>query len=77
MPLDLRGPAAILFISRDTVVAEMTTELIRFEPEICICNGNGNELQFKRESVTVMRDFLLKSVSVIENNSSGSAILYL
>ena len=23
-----------------TVVAEMITELIRFEPEICICNGN-------------------------------------
>ena len=39
-------------------VAEMTTELMRFEPEICICNGN--ELQFKRESVSVMRDFLLK-----------------
>ena len=24
----------------NTVVAEMITELIRFEPEICICNGN-------------------------------------
>ena len=23
-----------------TVVAETITELIRFEPEICICNGN-------------------------------------
>ena len=23
-----------------TFVAEMITELIRFEPEICICNGN-------------------------------------
>ena len=23
-----------------TVVAEMIAELIRFEPEICICNGN-------------------------------------
>ena len=23
-----------------TVVAEMITELICFEPEICICNGN-------------------------------------
>ena len=23
----------------NTVVAEMITELIRFEPEICICNG--------------------------------------
>ena len=36
----------------------MITELIGFEPEICICNGN--ELEFKRESVSVMRDFLLK-----------------
>ena len=35
----LRGPAMIFFISHDTVVAEMITELIRFEPEICICNG--------------------------------------
>ena len=25
-----------------TVVAEMITEFIRFEPEICICNGNIN-----------------------------------
>ena len=44
--------------SSDTVVAEMITELIRFEPEICICNRN--QLEFKRESVSVMRDFLLK-----------------
>ena len=41
-----------------TVVAEMTTELIRLEPEICMCNGN--ELAFKRESVSVLRDFMLK-----------------
>ena len=41
-----------------TVVAELITELIRFEPEISICNGNS--LEFKRESVSVMRDFLLK-----------------
>ena len=41
-----------------TVVAEMITELIHFEPDICICNRN--ELAFKRESVSVMRDFLLK-----------------
>ena len=27
-------------IRMHTVVAEMITELIRFEPEICICNGN-------------------------------------
>ena len=26
--------------NRDTVVAEMITELIRCEPELCICNGN-------------------------------------
>ena len=25
---------------QNTVVAEMITELIRFEPEICICNAN-------------------------------------
>ena len=42
----------------DTVVAEMITELFRFEPEICICNGNL--LGFKRESVSVLRDSLLK-----------------
>ena len=36
-------------------MAEMITELIRFEPKICICNGN--ELEFKRKSVSVMRDF--------------------
>ena len=24
----------------DTVVAEMITELIRFEPKICFCNGH-------------------------------------
>ena len=41
-----------------TVVAEMITELVRFEPEICICNRN--QWEFKRESVSVMRDFLLK-----------------
>ena len=23
-----------------TIVAEIITELIRFEPEVCICNGN-------------------------------------
>ena len=60
------------------VVAEMMTELIRFEPKICICNGNS--LEFKRESVSVMRDFLLDSqrtVAVMEINSSGSVILYL
>ena len=31
------------------VVAEMITELIRFEPEICICNGNY--LEFQRENL--------------------------
>ena len=40
-----------------TIVAEMITELIRFEPELCICNGNS--LEFKRESVSAMRDLLL------------------
>ena len=38
------------------------------------------ELEFKRESVSVMRDFLLKShrsVSAMKINSSDSAILYL
>ena len=41
----------------DTAVAAMITELIRFEPKICICNGN--QLEFKSESVSVMRDLLL------------------
>ena len=69
------GPMVILpsrclevFKPQDTVVAKMITELIRFEPEICICNGNLLESQ--RESVSaVMRDFLLKfqrSVSVMK-----------
>ena len=39
-----------------TVVAEMITELIWFEPEICI--GNGNQLKNKKESISAMRDFL-------------------
>ena len=43
---------------QDTIVAEIITELICFESEICICNGN--KLAFKRESVSVIRDFLLK-----------------
>ena len=58
--------------------AEMITELIRFEPEICICNRN--ELEFKRESVFVMSDFLLKFPQIClcnGKNSSGSSILYL
>ena len=61
-----------------TVVAEMITELIRFEAEVCICNGNSLELQ--EESVALMRDTLLnfhRSASVMEINSSGSTILYL
>ena len=64
--------------SNGTVVAEMITELIRFEPGICICNGNESE--FKRESVSVMSDLLPNShgsVSVMAINSSGRAILYL
>ena len=40
-----------------TAVAEMITELIRFEPKICICNGINWD--FRRESASVMRDFLL------------------
>ena len=64
---------------RIIVVAEVITELklIRFEPENSICNGNS--LGFKRESVPVMRDFLLTfpQISVMEINSSGSTILYL
>ena len=38
-----------------TVVAEMISELISFEPEICIFNGSSLELN----RVSVMRDFLL------------------
>ena len=40
-----------------TVVAEILTELIRLGPEICI--SNGNKLEFKGKSVSVMKDFLL------------------
>ena len=40
-----------------TIVAGVIIELIRFEPEICIYNGNKKE--FNRETVFVMRDFLL------------------
>ena len=39
-----------------TVVAKRITELIRFEPEVCICKINY--LEFKGESVSVMRDLL-------------------
>ena len=56
----------------------MITELIRFEAEVFICNGN--ELEFKGESVSVMRDFCWychRSVSVMDIDSSGSTILYL
>ena len=70
------------FSANGTVAADVLTEFIRFEPEICICKGNY--LEFKRESVSVRRDFRLKfpqiclcngdkffcqhdSVSVIEN----------
>ena len=47
----------------------MITELIRFEAEVCICNGNQLELQ--EECVSFMRDILLNfhrslSVSVME-----------
>ena len=49
-------------LKKVTVVAEMITELIRFEPEICICNGNSFE--FRRESVSVPRRFLLKSPQI-------------
>ena len=62
----------------DTVAAKIVTELILFEPKICICNGNL--LEFKGESVSVIRDSLPtfhRSFSVMDINSSGSAILYL
>ena len=36
----------------------MITELIHFEPEICICIGNKSEFK-ERESVSVMTDILL------------------
>ena len=46
----------------------MVTELVHFEPEICICNGN--QLEFKRESASVMRDFLLKFPQICLCNES-------
>ena len=42
-------------LDEGTGVAEMITELIRFEAEVCICNGHG--LKFKGESVSAVRDF--------------------
>ena len=36
----------------------MITELIRFEAEVCICNGKL--IGIPKESVSVTRDFLLK-----------------
>ena len=44
------------------------TELIRFEPEISFCNGSY--LQFKKASVSVMRDFLLKFPQVYLYNGN-------
>ena len=44
----------------------MITELICFEPEVSICNGN--KFEFKRESA---------SLAVMETISSGSMIMYL
>ena len=62
-----------------SVVAKMITELSRFEPELCICNGD--ELDFKRESVSGEREIFCRHchrpVSVMESNYSGSVILYL
>ena len=55
-----------------TNVANMIAELICFEPEICICNGNY--CKFKAKSVSVMRDFCQhshRSVPVMDINSSG------
>ena len=66
------------------VVADIVTELIRFEPEVCICNGNLLEFKSWRESVSLLQGFsadihtgLSLSLSAIENCSSGSTILYL
>ena len=61
-----------------TVVAEIITELVRFEPEVCICNGN--QFRIKSESIAVMRNSCKhshRSVSVMEINSSDSTVLYL
>ena len=41
--------------SKRPSAAKSVTELIRFEPNVCICNGK----EFKGESVSVMNDILL------------------
>ena len=58
-----------------TVVAKIITELSCFEPEICICDENF--LEFKGESVSVMRDSLQTFPQICfcnEINSSGSTV---
>ena len=60
-----------------TVVAEMITELIRFEPEICICNGKVIGIPERICICSERFSAEIRSVSVMEINSSGSAILYL
>ena len=77
MPIKSRTPRVVI---SGTVVAEMITELFRFEPEICICNGK--QLGFNREYVSVMRDFLLtfpqicfcNGYSFVQQHDSASAI---
>ena len=53
---------------RYTVVAEIITELVKFEPEIGICNGN--EFDFEGEYVSVMSDFLLTFPQICLCNGS-------
>ena len=49
--------AQILKEIQVTVVADMIAELIRFKPKVCI--SHGNRLEFKGESVSVLKDVLL------------------
>ena len=51
-----------------TVVAQLASELIRFGPEVCICNGYN--LKFKGESISVTTDFLLTFPQICLCNGS-------
>ena len=57
-PLHKKQRTNIFKTSEDTVVAKIATELIRFDPKVCICKRNS--LEFKGETVSLTRHFLPK-----------------
>ena len=54
--LSRKSIQSLMVSNLEYVVAEIITELICFEPKVCICNGNLWENM--REPVSAMRDFL-------------------